>query len=167
MRSQSSKISTPWCARHRGVQIVCFATNHQFRHTVDVFTPKRISPDCPLKSNQRQTKISIWSPRCTVWLLGVLGMMHSAEIDSTEWCTQQIFTFRCDAHRRDWLDGVMHTAEIVSAEWCTPRSFLLRYCVFLTLKFLDLLTPRYDAHRKVWLSGVMHNAEIYNENNKN
>ena len=34
--------------------------------TVDVVTPKRISPDCPFESNQRLTKITILTPRCAV-----------------------------------------------------------------------------------------------------
>ena len=42
-----------------------------------VFTPKRISPDCPFKSNQRLSKVSILTPRCAFWLC---CMMHTSEL---------------------------------------------------------------------------------------
>ena len=42
-----------------------------------MFTPKRISPYCLFKNNQRQEKISISSPRCAVCLCSV---MHTVEI---------------------------------------------------------------------------------------
>ena len=38
---------------------------------IDVFTPKRISPDCSFKSNRRQVKIFFFSPRFAVCLCGV------------------------------------------------------------------------------------------------
>ena len=38
---------------------------------MDVFTHKRISPDCSLKSNQRPEKFSILTPRCAFGLRGV------------------------------------------------------------------------------------------------
>ena len=31
---------------------------------IDMFTPKKISPDCPLKSNPKLTKISILTLQC-------------------------------------------------------------------------------------------------------
>ena len=48
---------------------------------IDVFTPKRIFPECPFKNNQR----------------------HAGR------CTLQSLTQQCDAYRGDWLHGVMHT----------------------------------------------------------
>ena len=39
---------------------------------IDVFTLKRISPDCPFKSNQRRVKIVILIPRCAIYLRGML-----------------------------------------------------------------------------------------------
>ena len=45
-----------------------FCTSNLFFHdTVEVFTPTRISPDCPFKSNQRPAKFLILTPRCAVW----------------------------------------------------------------------------------------------------
>ena len=122
---------------------------------IDVFTIKRISPDCPFKSNQRLPKISILTPRCAVWLRGV---MHTAESDSAEWCTPRSLTPRCDAQRGvfwgscyPWLRGMMHTTELDSAVGCTPQTFL---------RTLHHLTLRCDAHRGAWLRGGMHTAEL-------
>ena len=53
------------------------------------------SPDCPFKSNQRQSKILILTPKCAVWLCGV---MHTAELDSTEGCTLWSLSPRCASH---------------------------------------------------------------------
>ena len=41
-----------------------------FSFLIDVFTPKRIYPDCPFKCIQRQVKISILTPQCAVCLFG-------------------------------------------------------------------------------------------------
>ena len=59
---------------------------------IDEFTHERISPYCPFKSNQRQAKTLILTPRCAVWLRGV---MHSAEIDSGG--------MGCTVHTREFL----------------------------------------------------------------
>ena len=106
---------------------------------MDVFTPKRISRDCPFKSNQRLTNISILTPRCAIWLRRV---MHTEELDSAEGCTLQSLTPQWNAHRGafweiliTWLPGVMHTAELDSTVGCTPGS----------------LTSQWDAHRGVRL----------------
>ena len=76
---------------------------------IDVFTPKRISPDCPFKNNQRLTENLILTLGCAVWLRSV---MHTAELDSALWCTPLSFfrnfdhlTPRCDAHCEAWLCG--------------------------------------------------------------
>ena len=85
---------------------------------IDVFTPKKISPDRLCKSNHRQVKNSILFPRCAIYLR---GMLHTAEIISAMCCTysaEMISTVcctllrlslwcvqrsspRCDAHRGD------------------------------------------------------------------
>ena len=60
-----------------------------FSFLIDVFTPKRIYPDCPFKCIQRQVKISILTPQCAVCLFGdffkyrALSGMYIAEIVST------------------------------------------------------------------------------------
>ena len=60
-----------------------------FPFLIDVFTPKRIYPDCPFKCIQRQVKISILTPQCAVCLFGdffkyrALSGMYIAEIVST------------------------------------------------------------------------------------
>ena len=56
---------------------------------IELFTPKRNSPDCPFKGTQRLVKISILTPRCACSL-----------------------TPRYDVHRWVWLRGGMHTAEL-------------------------------------------------------
>ena len=114
-RSQSSKNSTPRCAWHREVKILGLAKQNLFLQIfsfmIDMFTPKRISPDCLFKNNQRLTKISILTPQCAVWLCGV---MHTAELDSTVGCTPRSFlrnfdylTPWCDAHHGVW-DAWLH-----------------------------------------------------------
>ena len=114
-----------------------------FSFMIDVFTPKRISPDCTFKSNQRLSKISILTQRYAAWLLGV---MRTAELDSKVWCIPQILTPWC-AHYGvfweiwvAWLCGGMHITEYYSAGECTPRSFFIYFFS--------------------WLRNVMHNAEL-------
>ena len=89
-----------WCT-HRGVKILVLAKKIFFlkiySYLIELFTHKRISPDCPFKGTQRLVKNSILTQRCTFWLCGV---MPTAELDSAE-----------EAHRRAWLLGVMRTAE--------------------------------------------------------
>ena len=68
-----------------------------FSFIIDVFTPKRISTDCPFKSNLRQ--VDFVSTVCSLSL-------------------------RCDAHHGDWLSGGMQTAEIIWAVCCTPLRFV-------------------------------------------
>ena len=62
---------------------------------VDVFTHKRISPDCLFKSNHRQVKNSILFSRCAIYLR---GMLHTAEIVSVV-CTE--ISPRYEAHHGD------------------------------------------------------------------
>ena len=100
------RILTPRCAWHRGVKIL-FLVNlifllQIFSSMIYVFIPKRISPDCPFKSNQRLTKILILTPSCSL-------------------------TLQCDAHRGAWLFTMIHSAELDSSVWSTPRSLTLRY----------------------------------------
>ena len=49
---------------------------------IEMFTPKRISPDCPFKSSQRPPKFSILTPQCDAhcgaWLRGII---LTAELD--------------------------------------------------------------------------------------
>ena len=77
-----------------------------FSFMIGVFTPKRISPDCPFKSNQRLTKILILTPRCAVWLPGV-------QFDSGVCILRNFIT---------WLHGGMHTAELDLAVGFIPGS---------------------------------------------
>ena len=97
-----------------------------FSFMIDVFTPKRISSDCPFKSNQRLTDISILTPRCDAhqgaWLR--CGK-HNAELESAMGCTPGSFL------RKFW--------SFDSAVWCAPLSqtssnmSVFRDFVFLTL----------------------------------
>ena len=72
IRSQSQKNSTQRCtlrcALHRGVKILGLANPKKFLEIfslmIGVFTHKMISPDCPIKSNQRLPKILILTLRC-------------------------------------------------------------------------------------------------------
>ena len=98
-RFSITKLS-PRCAAHRGDEkFFLFWRLKSFTFMIDLFTPKRISPDCLFKSNHRQVKISILTPCCTVCL-------------------------RCDVYRGDHLHGMMHTTEIVSAVGCPPQRFV-------------------------------------------
>ena len=108
---------------------------------IDVFTPKRISPGCLFKSNQRQVKILILFPQCAIsprydghrgdHLHGVLLTAEIVSVVCTEiisevWCTLQRWSPRYVAHRGDDLCGMSH-----SAVGCTLRRS----------------SPRWDAHR--------------------
>ena len=116
---------------------------------IDVFTLKRIFPDCPFKSNQRLTKISILTPWCASWLRGV---MHTAELDSAVGCTPHSLTLQCDVHRGVWLCGVMHTVEPDSAVWCTAKIFEKFGAVYSAVWCTPRsLTLRWVAHRGVRL----------------
>ena len=107
---------------------------------IDVFIPKRFSPDCHYQRFQ--------------------FLLRGVQFDSTVWCTPRSLTPRWDAHRGACLCGGKHIEELDSAVGCTPRSFL---------RNLDHLTPRCDAHHVAWLrsdahlrtrlSGEMHTAE--------
>ena len=86
---------------------------------IEVFTHKRISPNCPFKSNQRASNFFILTPRCAGWLPGV---MHGAQLKSALGWRPQSLTPPIDAHRRafseirvTWLHGVMHIVELDSA----------------------------------------------------
>ena len=70
---------------------------------IDVFTPKRISLDCPFKGNQRQVKISILSLRCAVSVC-LRGMLHTAEIVSAVCCRPRRSSPWWDAHRGDMFE---------------------------------------------------------------
>ena len=94
IRSHSSKNSTPRCAWHRGVKILGLANKknvlHIFSFMIDVFIPKWISPDCPSKSNQRLSKISIMTPQCVAHCRFFLEKFGS--VDSAEGCTPRSLT---------------------------------------------------------------------------
>ena len=51
---------------------------------IDVFTPKKIYPDCLFQSNHRQVKISILIPWCGIYLR---CMLQTVEIVSKVCCT--------------------------------------------------------------------------------
>ena len=57
---------------HCGVTKIVFLNQHfilqLFSFMRYVFTSQMIYPDCPFKSNQRQVKISILAPQCSVCL---------------------------------------------------------------------------------------------------
>ena len=79
---------------------------------IDVFTPKRISTNCPFKRNQRQVKILT----CSVLFVSAVS------------CTPLRSSPRCAAHHRDCLHSGLHTQEIFSTfgaldseVCCTPR----------------------------------------------
>ena len=88
--SKSSKNSTPRCAWLQGVIILGLANQKNvlqiFSFMINVFPPKRISPDGPFKRNQRFKKISLLTLRCGVWLRRV---MHTVELDLAVGCTPQ------------------------------------------------------------------------------
>ena len=115
-----------------------------------MFTPKRISPDCPFKSKRSQVKISIFTLLCAVCLC---GMLHTAEIVSAVCYTPPRLTLRWVTHfgdffpnlvpltpryvahhqhrlhgvHRDHLCGMLHTAEAISALGCTPWRFFQNF----------------------------------------
>ena len=129
----SSVCMTPWSQNFKFSKST-FYTFILFSLMIDVFAPKRISPDCPFKSNWRLTNISILTLQCAIWLRGV---MHTTELDSAVGCTPRTvlsnfnhWTLRCDAH------------------WgATPQS----------------LTPRCDTHREAWLHSGKHTAECFEQ----
>ena len=89
-----------------------------FSFMTDVFTPKRISPDFPLKATRDQQ--NFWMNTTIVWLRGGI---HKAEffekygsLASSVWCTQQSLTPWRDEHCRAWLCRGMHTPESDPAE---------------------------------------------------
>ena len=135
IRSQSLKNSTSWCAWHQGVKILSFFKSFLSWYMY-IFTPKRISPDCPFKSNQRLSKILILTPRCAFLLRGV---MPTTELDSTVRCTPRSLTPPWDAHRGAWLCGMMHTAKSDSTVcitlWSqtTSKMFVFRFSNLLHL----------------------------------
>ena len=102
-------IAVQWCAWHRGVKILGLTNQifflQIFSFIIDLFTPERISPDCPFKRNQRFSKISI--------------LMHTAELDPTVWCTPGSLTPRYDAPIGAFLRNF---GSLDTSVWCTPRS---------------------------------------------
>ena len=106
---------------------------------INVFTPKRISPDCLFKSNHRKVKNSILFPRCAIYLR---SMLHTAEIisavcctplRSSLWCVQRS-SLLCDAHQGDNLCGMLQSPRyvVISAVCCNLRGMLQspRYVFF-------------------------------------
>ena len=65
------------------------STPRRFSFMIVVFTPKRISPHCPFKSNQTRD-----------------FNFDSVVFNLSQWCV---------AHHWDYLRGMLHTAEIISA----------------------------------------------------
>ena len=116
--------------RHRRVKILGLANKNFvlqiFSFMIDLFTPKRISLDCPFKSNQRLTKILILTPRCDA-LRGAMLITEFFEkfgsLDSAMWCKPP-----------SWQCGMMHTAKSDSAVCITPQSQtsskMSVFCVF-------------------------------------
>ena len=84
-RYSLTKLS-PRCAAHRGNQKFCIVNQHFllliFSFMIYVFTPKRISPDCLFKSNNRQV-----IRFCFRGVQYFRGMLHTAEIISAVGCT--------------------------------------------------------------------------------
>ena len=148
---------------------------------IEVFTPERISPDCPLKSNQRLAKlfdsdsaVCSLTPSCTpqsltprrkghhgAWLRGV---MHTVEFFEK----LDHLTLQCASHCR--LCGMMHTAELDSAVCIIPRfsCFLIRY-IFLFSNSLHHSTTYYRKTSEVvnyvhlWVNVSLFNQTIINK----
>ena len=132
---------------------------HIFSFMIDVFTHKRISPDCPFKSNQRPAKCSILTLRCAVWLRGV---MHTIDLDSAAWCTLPSLTTQWDAHHGAWLRSMCTPRSLTpridahrsSAVWCTPQSLTqshdyFKMSVFVFSNLLRLSTTIYKKKSKI------------------
>ena len=77
-----------------------------------MFTPKRISLDCPFTSNQRPSTFLILTLRCAICLCSGL---HTVEIVSPVCCTLLSLSLQCVAHLGDRLRGGMHIVH------CTPE----------------------------------------------
>ena len=77
-----------------------------------MFTPKRISLDCPFTSNQRPSTFFILTLRCAICLCSGL---HTVEIVSPVCCTLLRLSLQCVAHLGDRLRGGMHIVH------CTPE----------------------------------------------
>ena len=129
-----------------------------------MFTPKRISPYCPFKTNQR----------LAFWLLDV---MHTTEffekfgaVDSAVWCTLQSLTPQWEAHRR--------APESDSMVGCTPQSWTTQMhttessfacqvhqisCFFVFLCSLHLSTTFYKKTSEVkrFLKQFLTNSIIF------
>ena len=87
-----------------------------------VFTAKRISPDCPFKSNQRLTNNSILTLGCAAWLQGAMHTVESSFLRNFDHLTPW-----CDTHCRARLRSGMHSLELDSVVGCTPWSSTLRW----------------------------------------
>ena len=87
-----------------------------------MFSPERISPDCPFKSNQRLTKNSILTPRCAAWLQDAMHTVESSFLRNFDHLTPW-----CDTHCRARLRSGMHSLELDSVVGCTPWSSTLRW----------------------------------------
>ena len=141
---------SPWCATDCGDKKIFFANQNFilkiFSFMINVLTTKRIFPNGLFKSNQRQVKISILTPRYVVCLCGVL---QNADIVSAVCCKMLRSSLWCPAHCRDWLRGVLHTAEIDSTVCKPPRIFYqhlepltLRVQHTVEIKLAACRTPR-------------------------
>ena len=126
---------------------------------IDVFTSKRISPECPLKSNQRPSKFSILTPWCAVWLHGVI---HTGELDSAVGCTLRSLTPRYEAHSwnipfkvlfiafrttattNSWI-ALYYIVSKSNIKTCRKALLLLLKLWQMTLIFWDCLVPA-DTH---------------------
>ena len=109
---------------------------------INVFTPKRISPDCPFKSNQRLKDFDFDSAVCSLAENGVERCYKYENTKNRHIRTS--LTPQCASHRIVKLRGVHHTAESSSAVCITPRSPTLRCAL----------------HRGVKLRGVHHTEEV-------
>ena len=114
---------SPRCAAHRWdkkfVLINQYFILQILSFMIDVFTPKRISPDCLVNSKWR-----IWFCFRSVSAIYLLGMLHTVEmisavcctsLRSSLWCIQRS-SLRYDAHRGNDLRGMLHTAEMIKKE---------------------------------------------------
>ena len=86
---------SPWCAAHRWEKNI-FCILHIFSFMIDVFTPKRIPPDCPFKGDKRRFRFH---------LRGVQFVSHRRDHLSGTLHTAEIISSVCSTPRRfEWLN---------------------------------------------------------------
>ena len=97
-----------FCYAHRGVKILGLV-NQQFIFIINLFFPDRcVHPSqnfswmSLLKKQPETIEDVILTPRCAVWLRGV---MHTVKMDFAVWCTPQRSNSRSDSSHGDWLSG--------------------------------------------------------------